>query len=236
MRAMILSAYGGPEQLKLAQVSRPAAGHGQMLVRVRACGVCGHDLLARQGKLGTPLPQVLGHEIAGDVVEVDSGVDAFRPGDRVTLNQRISCGMCHSCRRGAPNLCVRGGGFYGENISGGYAEYVVATPANAVPLPLEIDYVTGAILSCGIGTGLHAVGRARVRAGEAVVVTGAGGGVGIHAISSARLLGARVIGITGSPEKRQAVHEAGADEVVVAPGGHFAPQVRQLTGGPGPTW
>ena len=225
MRAVLLEEYGGPEVLRPSSVDQPGPGDGQILVRVHACGVCGHDLLARRGLLGTPLPQILGHEIAGVVAE--SKALGFAPGDRVVLNQRLACGSCAACARGAPNQCTEGGGFYGEDIPGGYAEYVLARAANAVHLPAGVSAEVAATLPCGIGTGLHALRRARFAAGETVLVTGANGGVGIHAVALARLLGGAVIAVVRKQEVADDVRAAGADEVVVAPDGAFHRAVRE---------
>ena len=202
MKATILTKFGGPEALQSGEMPSPRwLGH-QMLIRVAACGVCGHDVHNRQGHFpDTHPPCVMGHEIAGTVEEVGALVTAFQPGDRVALTQRISCGVCATCRAGRDNLCRSGPGFYGEQISGGYGEFVIASERNAVRLPDSIDLETGAILSCAVGTGWHALGRARLKAGDSVVVTGATGGVGIHTVELARMLGLRVIAITASESK-----------------------------------
>lgn len=190
MRATVLTRYGGPEVLECMPVERPRPRADQMLVRVGACGVCGHDQLSRQGHFPDARPPcVIGHEIAGTVEEVGELVSTFRPGQRVALTQRISCGVCRSCRAGRDNLCRSGPGFYGEAISGGYGDFVIASPRNAVPLPDAIPLEVGAILSCAIGTGLHALGRARVFAGDTVVVTAAGGGVGLHTLQLGHAFG-----------------------------------------------
>lgn len=215
MRAVVLEEYGGPEALRPRSVARPARSEGELLVRVHACGVCGHDLLARRGAFGTRLPQILGHEIAGEVIESDAA--EFDVGDRVVLNQRLSCGECVACTRGEPNLCTRGPGFYGEDVPGGYAEYVVARPSNAVRLPANVSLESAATLPCGVATGLHAIRRLELRSGETVLVTGANGGVGIHAVALARLYGGVVVAVIRNPEMEEDVRRAGAEAVVVIP-------------------
>ena len=224
MRAVVLEAFGGPETLRPTSVDRPRPSDGEILVRVHACGVCGHDLLARTGALGTRLPQILGHEIAGEVEQ--SAAPGFAPGDPVVLNQRLACGSCAACIRGEPNLCTRGGGFYGEDVPGGYAEYVIARASNAVHLPVGVSTRTAATLPCGVGTGLHALHRSELTAGETVLVTGANGGVGIHVVALARLFGATVIAVIRSAEVQDDVRAAGAEEVIVAPAGFFHRAVR----------
>jgi D-arabinose 1-dehydrogenase-like Zn-dependent alcohol dehydrogenase len=235
MQAVVLTRFGGPEVLECREVPRPEPRADQMLVRVAACGVCGHDLLNRNGNFPeTRPPCVMGHEIAGTVETVGDLVTGFQPGDRVALTQRMSCGVCRTCRAGRDNLCRNGANFYGDGLSGGYGAYVVASPRNALHLPPAIDFATGAILSCAVGTGWHALARARVAAGDTVVVTAASGGVGIHTIQLARLLGLTVIAVTSSDHKSAMLAEAGAHHVVVANGdAGFHRDVRDLTGGGG---
>jgi len=232
MKAGLFTRFGGPEVLHQAEVPTPRYLADQMLVRTHACGVCGHDLLNRQGHFpGTRLPCVMGHEIAGVVEEIGSLVQQFAPGDRVALTQRISCGTCPSCRAGRDNLCRSGPGFYGEDISGGYGQFVIASPRNAVRLPDAIDLSTGAILSCAVGTGLHALGRARLQPADTVLITAATGGVGIHTVELAKLMGYRVLAVTSSEHKSALLKNAGADHVLT--GIDFHKDAREITEGRG---
>ena len=234
MAATVLPRFGNPSVFVCEEVTRPEPRPDQFLVRVHACGICGHDLLTRQGAFPhTRLPAVIGHEIAGVVAGVGALVTRFRPGDRVALNQRQSCGVCQPCREGRSNVCREGYGFYGEDVSGGYGEYVLATERNAIHLPEAIDFTTGAILSCAVGTGFHALGRARLQPGDPVLITGAGGGVGLHTVQLARERGCRVLALTSSERKAERIRAAGADEVVVSPDMPFHAAVRDLTAGQG---
>jgi acryloyl-coenzyme A reductase len=234
MDAIILKQFGGPEVLESGRVERPSFRADQMLVRVAACGVCGHDLLNRAGHFGgTHLPAILGHEISGTVELIGDLVTHFKTGERVALMQRQPCGVCRSCREGRENLCRSGDGFYGEGSSGGYGEYVVASERNAVLLPQEIPFHVGAVLSCAVGTGFHALARARVRAGDLVVVTGASGGVGINTVQIARLMGLNTIAITASDAKVPELRAAGADEVIVTRDSTFHDRVRAASAGEG---
>src|SRR4051812_6077560 len=132
MRAMVLSEFGGPEKLALREVPRPEAAAGRVLVRVAAAGVCGRDLIDRRGGFrGLTLPRVLGHEFAGEVVEVGAGVESVAPGDRVAALIRSSCGSCRACDRGEPTLCEGAFESFGQNVPGVYAE-LVAAPASVL--------------------------------------------------------------------------------------------------------
>jgi 2-desacetyl-2-hydroxyethyl bacteriochlorophyllide A dehydrogenase len=234
MRAVAFSRFGGPEVLTCEEVPPPAPAADQMLLRVAGCGVCGHDLLNRAGHFPhTPMPCVMGHEIAGTVVQAGPLVTRFREGDRVAVIQRIPCGACPLCRAGRENVCTSGPGFYGEGLSGGYGAFVVASERNAVRVPDGVPLHVAAVLSCAIGTGYHALRRAALRLGDTVLVTGASGGVGIHTLRLARLMGLRAIAVSTSAGKAERLHAAGAAEVVVSPGLDFHRDVRALTGGTG---
>jgi D-arabinose 1-dehydrogenase-like Zn-dependent alcohol dehydrogenase len=218
MRVMRLTEFGsGTASFESAEMPVPRPGPGEFLVRVAACGVCGHDALARRGQLGAQAGDVLGHEIAGRVVAAGAADLDDWVGRRVALVQRRPCGHCPDCRRGATSQCRRGPGFYGDDIQGGYAQYVTADPLNAVRIPDAITDGVAAIASCGIGTGLHALRRAQVSTGDVVVITGAGGGVGFNAVRTARALGLRVIATTSDEAKTSAIGAAGAERTLVCP-------------------
>jgi acryloyl-coenzyme A reductase len=234
MEAIVIDQFGGPDVFHCGRIEIPPFRADQMLVRVAACGVCGHDLLNRAGHFGgTHLPAILGHEISGTVDQIGNLVTRFQPGDRVALLQRLPCGRCRSCRDGRENLCRSGDGFYGEGTAGGYGEYVLASERNAVLLPDEVPFDMGAVLSCAVGTGFHALLRARVHAGDLVVITGASGGVGINTVQIARLMGLQTVAITASDAKVGELRAAGADEVIVTRDFKFHDQVRAASAGEG---
>ncbi|MCG6121476.1 MAG: alcohol dehydrogenase catalytic domain-containing protein [Microvirga sp.] len=236
MRAIIQTEFGDPGVLRLAEMDTPRPKPNQVTLRVRACGVCGHDLLERKGVMrhGVAFPMVHGHEVAGDVVEVGEAVRSLKVGDRVASLQRDPCGHCHYCRRGQESSCLNNV-FIGHNgTTGGYAEYMAIGERALVKLPPEVPYEHGAVLACSAGTILHAVREeAKVRPGDTVLVTGAGGGLGMHSVILAKLFGARVIATTTSEAKVDALKAIGADEVVVAPDNNFTAEVKSLTGGYG---
>ncbi len=229
MKAIVVRAFGGPEQLELTDLPTPTPGPGEALVRVAACGVCGHDLLDRKGLLpSVRLPQVLGHEIAGTVEAVGDGVTTVRPGDRVVVYLRTACGQCAACVAGRQDRC-RPAQLRGSGAPGGYAEYVCAAAHNLLPLPPAIDLLEAALLACPIGASLRAVRAAGVGLGDVVLITGASGGLGLHQIPLVRQCGADVLAITSSEAKVDALRQAGATEVVLAPDLRYSAQVWALT-------
>jgi len=233
MRAVIIPEVGPPSKLEVREVPTPEAGPGDLLVKVQACGTDAHDTALRAGQLKAEFfpGMVMGHEIAGDVADVGPGVTRFRAGDRVISKQTASCGQCRWCRRDQEVLCDSV-----VNINGGMAEYVALPEDVWVPLPREIGYRQGAVLSCGMGTPYHAILTvAKVQPGENVLVTGAGGGLGLHSIQIAKLAGATVFALTTSPQKIEAIHSAGADHVLSARDAQppLYRQTDELTGGRG---
>jgi NADPH:quinone reductase-like Zn-dependent oxidoreductase len=237
MRAVVLRQFGPAENLTVEEVPAPSADTlrpGEALLRVEAVGVCYHDLINRMGNLPrTKLPSILGHEIAGTVTAIGPEVRGVAVGQRVATIQRAPCGRCDLCRRDRASLCKEGL-FFGEESPGGYASWVVAPEQALAVVPAGLDMNEAAICACTLGTALHvARTRGRVQAGEQVLITGASGGVGLHAIQMVRHLGARPIAVTSSPDKAARLHEAGAEEVIIAPDLQFAREARRRTGGRG---
>jgi D-arabinose 1-dehydrogenase-like Zn-dependent alcohol dehydrogenase len=236
MKAVVTQGHGSPDVLIFRDIEAPPAPKAcQVLVRVRACGVCRRDILVRQGphRRGLADPLVLGHEIAGEVMALGPDARGLTIGERVCSTQReYVCGCCSMCRTDRETLCpdLR---FLGQEASGGYAEYVLVNDDNLVHLPDNVDFTAGAIVGCPVGTAFNAVcDTGRVQPGERVLISGAGG-LGIHAVQIAHAVGAFVVATTRSPAKIGALEEAGANAVVVAVDGGFAKGVRAATGGRG---
>jgi D-arabinose 1-dehydrogenase-like Zn-dependent alcohol dehydrogenase len=230
MRAVVFRDFGGPEMLEPVEVERPQCGEADVIVRVAAAGICYHDVLSRAGKIPRDRPgQILGHEIAGEIVEVGRRVDPARLGERVGIYQRLFCCRCRFCLGGRHDLC-RDSTVVGERGGGGYAEFTRVPAINAIPLPDAVDDVSGALLACPIGTSVRALfGVADVKPGDTVLVTGASGGLGMHQIQIARSVGARVIAVSTSPDKALMIRRAGAEEVIVAPDLAFSGDVWRAT-------
>jgi propanol-preferring alcohol dehydrogenase len=192
MLAMLLEAPGSP--LRPASIPDPLPAAGQVLLRVRACGICRTDLHVADGELPEPkLPLVLGHEIVGEVASVGAGVDRFAAGDRVGVPWLgWTCGACRYCRAGKENLCDRAR-FTGYQIDGGYAEYAVADARFCFPLPTSYGDADAAPLLCA---GL--IGHRALRAaGEAERLGVYGFGAAAHIVAQvARHEGRRVFAFT----------------------------------------
>ena len=235
MQAVVLHQFGNASQLRLQSVADPRPGPGELLLRVRACGVCYHDVINRRGSLPrTNVPAILGHEVAGEVVEVGPDVRGWAVGDRAATLQRMSCGACPACESGRNSLCKRDNRFFGEELPGGYAGLMVAPVGGVGRVPEGMPWAVAATVCCTAGTAVHVIRtRGRVQPGETVVVTGASGGVGLQTVQLARLDGARVIAVTSNLGKVSALYNAGAHEVVVSPSLEFAASVRRATDGEG---
>ena len=235
MRAMVLHTVGAPFELEERPIPRPAAD--EALIKVRACGA---GLTVHHAKVGTSpanLPVIMGHEIAGEVVEVGSAVQGVTVGDRVTPHFYLFCGRCRYCLTMREPLCENTGGYIGRQRDGGYAEYVALPARNLVKLPAELPYDAHpeevAVICDAIATPYKVNRRARIRPLEDVLVIGAGGGVGIHMVQLARYAGARVLAADRGEAKLAAARAAGAQETVDALAGAIDVQARQLSDGRG---
>ncbi len=230
MKTVRLTAIGRP--LALQEVPLPEYGHGEVLVRIKAAGICHSDAHYRAGVSSTgPLPQTLGHEIAGVVEAVGPGVTRVRPGDRVCLHYLVTCGQCHHCNRGQEQFCVHGQ-MLGKHRDGGYAEYIAVPERGVVALPDEIPFEHAAIMMCSSATSFHALRKGRLQAGETAAVFGAGG-LGMSAIQLARGLGAlTVYAVDINPDKLALAEHFGAIAVNASQADPVA-EIRRLSGGRG---
>jgi D-arabinose 1-dehydrogenase-like Zn-dependent alcohol dehydrogenase len=236
MRAVVLERAGAPTNLRVADVTAHEPGPREIRIAVRACGVCFHDVVVRNGtfRRGVEMPVILGHEVAGTVEKLGAEVCGFRVGDLVatTIHSHV-CGQCRDCRGGHETSCPERIFLGDAGLNGGYAELVCVDADAALKVPTGISPEEAAIVACTIGTELNAVREVGcVRLGERVLVTGAGGGLGLHGVQLSRLAGAFTIAVTTTAAKAARIREAGADEVIVVERGEdFSRQVRHLTGG-----
>jgi S-(hydroxymethyl)glutathione dehydrogenase / alcohol dehydrogenase len=251
MRAVVLREPGRPVAVEAVELDEPRAG--EVLVRVAAAGVCHSDVHLADGVLGDGRwPMVLGHEGAGVVERVGADVTHVRPGDHVAFCFVPACRACRFCLAGKPNLCAPAGessvrgvlldGTSRLRLSDGtelqhalttacFAEFTVVAAGGAVPLPVELPLWQGALLGCGVVTGMGAVRNvARVEPGESVAVFGCGG-VGLQVIAAARLAGAAtIVAVDLVEEKLDLARKLGATDVVDAAARPVS-AIRKLTGG-----
>jgi propanol-preferring alcohol dehydrogenase len=211
MKALV---YRGPGEISLEVIEDPSPAAGEVLLRVDAAGVCGTDRHIVAGELGVRPGTVPGHEIAGTVVEIGDRVEGWETGERVACFGQVTCGACPACRAGASNRC-RQAAVLGMARQGGFAERIALPASCLIRLPATVPSPIGAIACDAIATPLHALWTVGgLRAGETVVVIGAGG-LGLHAVQLARLAGAaRVVAVDPFEPARKAALAVGADAVL----------------------
>jgi L-iditol 2-dehydrogenase len=230
MRALLLDAE---RHLTLVDMPIPALERpDDVLVRVRAVGVCGSDLHGYLGHTGRRVPPlVMGHEATGEVVAVGPAVRLLRPGQRVATNTIAACGHCRPCLAGERSLCEHRR-ILGMNAPGAYAEYVV-WPEDSLPeLPETLSFDAGALAE-PLAVALHGVNRAAIKAGDVVFIAG-GGPIGVLAHLLARIAGAGQIIVSDlHPERLASARAFGADMVIDAATEDPVEVVREVTGGSG---
>ena len=233
MRAVVIRAYGGPEQVCVADVPRPVPVQpDDVVVAIRAAAFNHLDLFVLGGLPGVThqFPWVLGGDGAGVVEAVGPGVTRVRPGDRVLINPGLWCGTCEFCATGEHSLCLSFR-LLGEHAPGTFAEAVRVPERNVEPVPADVDWTRAAAFPLSHLTAWRMlVTRARVQPGEVVLVWGIGGGVALAALDVARYLGATVIVTSSSDEKLRRAALLGAALGINHTTQDVAREVRRLSG------
>jgi S-(hydroxymethyl)glutathione dehydrogenase/alcohol dehydrogenase len=242
------------EPMTVETVELAAVKPGDVLVRIRAAGLCHTDLEVIEGQLAYPMPIVLGHEAAGTVEQVGQGVDGLRPGDPVVLSWNPHCGHCFYCEQDQPILCesylrlgpkavqfdgatrlsLAGGSVHHLMFLGAFAEYCIVPAQSAVKVPAEIPFDRACLIGCGVMTGVGAATRiARVGYGSSAVVIGCGA-VGLSAVQGARLAGAGlIVAVDIDSRKLDLARRVGATDTIDASAADPLPAIRELTAGRG---
>ncbi|MFF4321329.1 alcohol dehydrogenase catalytic domain-containing protein [Streptomyces sp. NPDC001568] len=231
MSAAVLRALGKPIEIETR--TRPVPGPGQVLMRVRAAGLCHTDLHLADGSAVTPpLPIVLGHEIAGEIAEVGPGVEAAA-GERVLAHYYEGCGHCTWCAAGSENLCPTPAAKVGFDSDGGLREYHLARARSLVPIADTVSFAEAAVLGCSGTTAVRVVRSvARTASGETLTVIGAGG-VGLAVVQVAVADGARVIAVDPHAPSREQARRYGAHAVIDPLAGDPVAAVHAATAGEG---
>lgn len=230
IKAAVCTEFGKPLEIQEVQLRAPE--NGEVQVALEAVAICHSDIIYAEGGWGGSLPAVYGHEAAGRISAVGPGVTGVAPGDAVVVTLIRACGQCPSCGAGKPTSCetpydgdlgplttADGGKLHQAMACGAFAEQVVVDQSQVVAIPADMAMDTASLLSCGVITGVGAVvNAAGLRAGQDVVVIGAGG-VGLNAIQGARIAGARrIVAVDMSEDKLDTAIEFGATDGVLATG------------------
>ncbi|MBL8078613.1 MAG: zinc-binding dehydrogenase [Anaerolineales bacterium] len=223
----------GPKQpLEMQDIPIPEIGERDVLVKVKAAGICHSDAHYRAGISPVrPVPLTLGHEVAGVVQKIGSQVTNVKVGDRVCLHYNITCGDCYHCSTGNDQFCEKVL-MLGHYTNGGYAEYISVPARNAIHLPDEIPFEQGATLMCASATAFHALKKSRLKAGERVAIFGAGG-LGQSAVQLAKAFGAlEVYAVDINEEKLKLAEKYGAIPVN-GKATNAVEEIKRLTNGKG---
>jgi (R,R)-butanediol dehydrogenase/meso-butanediol dehydrogenase/diacetyl reductase len=224
MRVAVFNGFGRP--ITIEEVPPPRPGPGEILLKVGRCGICGSDInMTSGGPFDYPLGCRLGHEYAGEVIEVGRKITDVRVGDCVACLPIDGCGQCAACRRGRFTMCVRG-----KPLFGGFGDYVAAPRRNAVVLPRSVSLADGALIE-PMACGLRALRLVRMRQGDRVLVLGAGA-IASGVVYWARVLGAgRIVAASRSAHRRDVVLAMGANALHIF-GGDPPDDLLQELGGP----
>jgi threonine dehydrogenase-like Zn-dependent dehydrogenase len=227
----------GDRQVELREFDDPEPGPGEVLIRVRASGMCGSDLhfyRERPGTDNTDGAHVAGHEPAGEVIAVGIGVDpaVAAIGDRVMIHHYLGCGVCDQCRSGWPQMCRVSMRVFGTHVHGGHAALMTAPASIVVRLPDTLSFEAGAAISCGTGTAWGGLQRLGDIGGAWVVIFGQGP-VGVSGTMLATARGARVIAVDMVPARLAQARAAGAEHVLNPATDGVPAAIREICGDAG---
>jgi threonine dehydrogenase-like Zn-dependent dehydrogenase len=223
----------GERQVALREFPGPAPGPDDVVLAMKASGLCGSDLRPYRGpRREADRAFISGHEPCGVVAEAGRNVADWRPGDRVIMHHYVGCGQCKYCRVGYSQLCLVSHKTYGANAHGGNADYLLAPARTLVRLPDELSYAEGAAVACGTGTAYMALKRLDVSGRDTLAIFGQGP-VGLSATMLGAAMGARVIAVDVVPERLALAREHGAAETLDATAQDPVKAILDLTHGEG---
>ena len=229
--------FVGERELEIRELPDPTPGPGEVIVAIKASGMCGSDLHSYREPKSVRTPDkycIAGHEPCGVVAARGPGVreEAAPIGQRVMVYHYRYCGQCRHCRSGWSQICLRDRVTYGVNGDGGHANYMRVTPEMLVPLPDELSFEEGAAVSCGTGTAFQGLRRLDVSGRDTLVVFGQGP-VGLSGTLLGKAMGARVVAVDITPERLELAERFGADVVLNPRQVDVAATVAELTYGEG---
>lgn len=231
MRAIVFKQHGGPEVLEMMDLPVPQPRANEVRVKVKAVALNHLDLWVRKGWPGLklPLPHVLGSDVAGVIDAVGADVTVWKAGAHVVINPGLSCGACERCLSGDDVLC-REYKIIGEDVTGGYAEYLCVPQQNLLAKPERLSWEEAACFPLTFLTASHMLfSRAQLKPGETVLVHAAGSGVGSAAVQLAKLAGARVIATASTQAKLDQARKLGADVLINYVETDFLDEVKKAT-------
>ncbi len=234
MIAIVFDQHGGPEVLQRREVPDPEPGHGQVRVRVAACGVNHLDLWIRDGIPGVaPMPHIPGSEVSGTIDKLGPGVRGLEVGQKVLVIPGHGCGHCEFCHAGREQICPEFT-VLGNQRQGGYAEFVVVEAGDCLPINDRWPLESWAAVPLVFQTAWHMLlTLGGLRLGQRVFIESAGSGVGSAALQIAKLAGAEVLASAGGEEKRARLQAAGADLAIDHKAEDVRQRVKEATGGRG---
>lgn len=219
------------EDLRYEEIETPIAGPGEVVIRVKATGICGSDIPRVNGRAAHFYPIILGHEFSGIVAEIGEGVTRIKVGDHVTAAPLLPCMKCDDCQKGNFSLCKHYS-FIGSSQFGSFADYVKVPAGNAIPFDEGVPFEEGAFFEPAT-VGLHGVKCAGYHGGENVAILG-GGTVGLFTMQWAKILGARKVVVFDISKARLALAaRLGADAIMNTGEAGFLEQAMELTDGKG---
>ena len=234
MKALLLAAY---EDLRVIDMETPACGPGEVLIRIEACGICGSDVHGYDGASGRRIPPiVMGHEAAGTIAQIGTGVTGYATGDRVTFDSTVYCGACEFCLRGQVNLCdsreVLGVSCADYRRNGAFAEFVAVPARILYRLPPGFPFAEATMLEA-VSVALHAIHVSAIQGGETALVLGAGM-IGLLTAQAARAAGCnRVLIADIDADRLTMAHEVGIAESLQLTGEALVAEVLHRTAGRG---
>ncbi|MBN19011.1 MAG: hypothetical protein CL758_06025 [Chloroflexi bacterium] len=231
MKSLVLKKVGRNFEFDIENHPIPTISENEILVKVKATGVCFHDISIMLGILrrGVKNDCILGHEISGEVVQIGENVNNINLGDNIVSTLNSSCGNCNFCQKGLDYICYQSKG-YGHGIDGGFTEYISLNEFNVLKIPSGVNIIDASILACPIAVSIRGLKYvSKIKPKDKVLITGSGGGLGLHSAIVSKYLGANVICLTTSIGKENKIRELTNSEVILLDEFDFSEIIMAMT-------